>query len=335
MNRFSIPVKKGEYFSCGMEEIWEQVLSRPLRCGQKFKRTVRRKTGVLQEQREDLEATIKGSFGIKGLAQLESAIQAGTGASVKFEEYKEVEETIEVAAPEYGRYVLCYFQKKQLFNFEGRDSKFFYWGDPLYLTVQRWVDEYRDESKRYEVDPACGGPGTLLPPPDGILDIVVEGGKLTIATPYRIKENGIEFDGLGLRADVDLLDIMSARTRLPLKALPEATRQLSGIKDEQVDAIVMQSADLVGAGEPSQYEFGFPSEFDVSKHLVPSYPQREIKGKLVISKKQLITPMEVPSSFPQRSAKKFYMTVKVPDIKRMWGAIEGLPLVSMKSIIKK
>ena len=334
MGWFQIPIKKGEYFSCDMEEVWEQVLSRPLRCGQKFKRTVRRKTGVLQEQREDLEATIKGSFGIKGLAQLESAIQAGTGASIKFEEYKEVEETIEVAAPEYGRYVLCYFQKKQLFNFEGRDSKYFR-GNPLYLTVQRWVDEYRDESRRYEVDPACGGPGDPLPPPDGILDIVMEGGKLTIATPYRIKENGIEFDGLGLRADVDLLDIMSSRTRLPLKALPEATRQLTGIRHKQVDAIVMQSVGSVGAGEPSQYEFCFPSAFEVSKHLVPSLPPGGIDNEYVISKKQLITPMEVTSSFPQTFAKKFYKTFKVPDIKRMWSAIEGLPLVSMKSIMKK
>lgn len=322
MNCFSIPIVKGEYFSCKMAEGWEQVLSRPLRCGQKFKRTVRRKTGVLQEQREDLEATIKGSFGIKGLVQLESAIQAGTGASIRFEEYKEVEETIEVAAPEHGRYELCYFQKKQVFNFEGRDSKFFSWSAPWYLTVHRWVDEYRDESRRYEFDPACGGAGSQPHPPDGVLDIVVEGGKLTIATPYRIKENGIEFEELGLRADAELLDIMSSKTQLSLKALPEVARQLSGIKHPQVNAIVMQSAGSVGASESLQPEFCFPSAFDVSKHFASS--------PLLIKSME-----ELPSLFSQVSSRNFYVPVNVPDIKRIWSTIDGLPKISMKSIMEK
>lgn len=90
MNQLVVfPVKNG-MLHCTIEDVWEQVLSCQIKCGKNFRRTTNKKIGVRREQREDLEATVKGSFGIKGIAELESSIKANTGMLVSFEEFEKI-----------------------------------------------------------------------------------------------------------------------------------------------------------------------------------------------------------------------------------------------------
>jgi len=267
MNQFPINVKKGA-LACTIEEIWHLVLSRPLTCGQKYKRTVRFRTGVVQEQREDLESTIKGSFGLNGISNLESTISAKSGSAVKFEKSKEIEETIEVDAPKNGRHLLRYYQKKQLFHFVGVESRCFT-SEPWFLTVERGLEQYRDDSRRWEIDPACAGAGDFKPEPepDGVVELVTGDGKLTLSTPYRVTDEGIVLTNFGLNTEANITQLMNSRTTIPRGLLPPHIQAIGTKDDGDIEAFIAPYQPLFSSGtsfvqRPEIYQQG---------HFQPAY----------------------------------------------------------------
>jgi hypothetical protein len=248
MKQFAINVKKGT-LNCAMHEVWHLVLSRPITCGQKYKRTIRVRTGIVQEQREDLEATIKCSFGLKGIFQLESDITSKSGCSIKLETSKEVEETIEVEAPKQGRHLLRYYQKKQLFYFEGIESRFFS-REPWFLTVERGLDQYRDDSRRYEIDPSCGNLENFTPEPepDGVLDFITVDGKMTISTPYKVTTSGVKLINFGVNAEINLSELMNSKASIPRESLPTYIQTREKNQEKCIEAVISAHRPLISSG---------------------------------------------------------------------------------------
>lgn len=235
MGQFTIPSKKA-LIICTMEDSWEQVLSLQLKCGTEYNCEVSRKIGVIREHIECLEATLKGSLGFRGIGELESSIKAATTMSVKFEEMQEIKESFKFTAPEKGRYVCCFFQKKQIFDFKITEYRWFR-DVPLHFKIERSLMEYRDDSRRCEYDPDCDETITLPPPPDGVIDLALKGGNLTVSAPYRISKGGVEFINLGLRADVDPTNLTFKRTRISSELLSEPARVFARITEPHVDAM--------------------------------------------------------------------------------------------------
>lgn len=308
MKQFKISLKKNAFITCTMEDSWEQLLSIQLKCGKEFQREVNRKVGVMQEHIEDLEATLKGSFGFKGISQLESSIKAATTTSVKFEKMQEVKQSIKFKTPEKGRYVCCLFQKKQIFDFKITEYRWFR-DVPWHFRIERWLNEYRDDSRRYEYDPDCDKTIIPSPPPDGVVDLVLEGGNFTLSAPYRISEGGVEFINLGLRANVDPTILTYKRTRISSEMLSEHARVFAGITKPHVDAMIFPTNVVSGIIPAVRPEVQFMRE-----------EMRPVVGELPIGR--------IPSIEPPIET-FFYQ-----NMKEIWRGKSAFPLVNMIKIIK-
>jgi hypothetical protein len=307
MSQFTIPSKKA-HIICTMEDSWEQVLSLQLKCGAGYECEVNRKIGVIREHIECLEATLKGSLGFKGISELESSIKAATTTSVKFEEMKEIKEKFNFKAPEKGRYVCCLFQKKQIFDFKITEYRLFR-DVPLHFKIDRLLMEYRDDSRRCEYDPDCDETITPPPPPDGVVDLVLKGGNLTVSAPYRISEAGVEFINMGLRADVDPTNLTFKRTRISSEMLSEPARLFARITEPHVDAMFFPASVVSGI---------IPSVRPGFKVV------REEEGTLV-------------GKFPTRHSPSVEARIEpflYPNVKEIWRGLKDFPLVSMEKIIK-
>lgn len=298
---------------CTLEDTWEQLLSLQLKCGKTFERKVRRKIGVVREHIEDFEATLKGSLGFKGIAEVESLVKAATATSVKFEEMQEVEESITINAPEYGRHVCCFFQKKQIYDFEIREYGFFR-DIPRHFRIERWLDEYRDDSRRYEYDPDCGGTMRPTSQPDGVIDLVLKGGNLTVSAPYRISETGVEFMNLGLRTDEDPTTLTFKRTRLSSEMLSEAARLFAGITETHVDAIF------------------FPRLTNYSESAVRGLIPSVRLGAKAGPTKGVTIAGRLPLHAISKSEDLFVEPLSYQNVREVWRGMKAFPLVNLKKI---
>jgi hypothetical protein len=74
-----------------------------LSCGIKHSRKLTRRVGVSVSERDDIEGTVKTSFGLKGIAELKSELKSKIGHEIQWDKSEEIEEAFEWQAPECGR----------------------------------------------------------------------------------------------------------------------------------------------------------------------------------------------------------------------------------------
>jgi hypothetical protein len=239
MNTFVIVQDGRATLSCTIEDRWDEILLRPLACGQKFKREITRKVGVTREDREQLEASVKSSLGLEGLARLESHITATTGQTITFEEVTEVKDTMEVEAPKCGRYTLLVYQGSQLLHFEYNDPGWFHttrWT----LTVQKWLERFADESTRVVNDPKCG----CDPTPDAgghvQLAVIAVDRRFGMLTTSTLGPQGLNLLDLGATVPP------KGTASIPLASIPRHLRFLARLDGE---------ADAASAGLPVRIHF--------------------------------------------------------------------------------
>lgn len=239
MTQFSLNTKKAE-ITCDVTESWFQLIFVQFKCGKTFEQEVTKKLGVMEEQIENLESAVSGSLGFAGIGQLESSIKASTAKSVKFEKSQTVKQKIKFKTPEKGRYICNLFQKKKVFNFNVKEYKLF-GHRPHKIKIELWLDEIRDESTMYEYDPECDKQLAPEAPPDGYIDLVMQGGKYTMSVPYRFVENGIKFDSLGLGTTASPVALLYKRTHIDATLLPEHAKSFVETKTPQLDAMFVPS----------------------------------------------------------------------------------------------
>lgn len=190
--------------TCIIVERWEELFSRSLTCGARNTRTITQRFGISSVEHEDLEATIKGSLGLKGIAELKSEVKGKTGRELHLEESREVVEEFEFEAPVCGQLNLQVYQLKRIFKLSYSDSRFWHAGSWT-KTLTEYTNRINDLSKQVENDPACGCKRKPESGSDGFLHLIVSN-NLGMLVPYRRCGNGIELPSLGLSIPSDKID---------------------------------------------------------------------------------------------------------------------------------
>ncbi len=185
--------------SCAIKENWTEVIGLSLRCGTKYRRTVRQRFGVTRTDREDLDVSIKGSLGLQGIASLQTAIKARTGKEIRFDEMREIEQEFTFEAPQWGQLIVSVYQLRRVYEFGYEDNRWFsLWDKPSWTkTVTEWLERIHDGSKKFENDPECGCGGIPYSGNDG--EVYLDGGRISMRAGYRRTADGFAFPTLGVQ----------------------------------------------------------------------------------------------------------------------------------------
>ncbi|HYX26953.1 MAG TPA: hypothetical protein VE863_00195 [Pyrinomonadaceae bacterium] len=167
--------------------------------------------------REDLETTIGGSLGLKGIAEFKSQVEGSTGRELRLEEVCEVEEEFNFKAPECGRFTVQLFQLCRLYKFGFQDERFLHkhrWSK----TIKEWINRIHDASKQSENDPDCGCHLDPVTGIDGVLYLSL--GSISMLAPLKKVRDGMIVPGLIDRVFQDLKQIWSTTITLDREQIP-------------------------------------------------------------------------------------------------------------------
>ena len=245
--------------SCTTVERWQEALFRTLSCGAAYVLRLTRRVGVARTEREELEAAVQSSFGLKGIAELSSKIKSRTTTEVRLEEAEEVEESFTFKAPKCGRLTVLLYQLTRLYELSYMDTRFMH-RDSWTRTIVEWRNRVHDASKRSENDPSCGCDRTPRTGVEGL--VYLDGGRLSLLAGYRISKGGIDFPELKVRttneniADVLTLDLQAAalpsylrfaagedRTTIPMSVRPYvAAEEVQAIEAKEIRELLANTA---------------------------------------------------------------------------------------------
>lgn len=221
VDQFTLPLHGGKaQLTCTVLERWEERTSRSLNCGMRRKRTLKKTIGISAIEREELESTISGFFGLKGIAGFKSEIRGKLSREVSLEETHEEEEEFEFEAPKCGRRIVRIYQLVRIYQFYFKDfrSWLFRRGD-LFKTIVEAVDRVYDRSIEIENDPDCGCHPKATVGFDGLVNVAL--GKIAMLVGYKQEKNGIELPSLRILINADSIDeVWFRRIRLSAEAIP-------------------------------------------------------------------------------------------------------------------
>jgi hypothetical protein len=221
VDQFTLSLHKGKaQVSCTVLERWEERTSRSLNCGMRRKRTLKKSIGVSAVEREELESTISGSFGLEGIAGFKSELRGKLSREITFEESREEEEEFEFAAPKCGRLIVRVYQLVRIYQLSFKDfrSWLFRKGD-LFKTIVESVDRIYDRSIEIENDPDCGCNRKPELGFDGLVNLDL--GKIAMLVGYQHKNNGIALPTLGVTLQAsNIKEILFHSITLSSEAIP-------------------------------------------------------------------------------------------------------------------
>jgi hypothetical protein len=144
--------------SCAAWEEWRLIPPSPLvlSCGSERTEKMTRRYGITRTERSELEATVSGSLGVKGIAGIESAIKSGMGTEISLEAGEETESTFRFTAPPNGRRIVLLYQLTHGLHMSFEDRRFWH-RDAWERTLIAWLPPVFDASKVEPVHPSCGG----------------------------------------------------------------------------------------------------------------------------------------------------------------------------------
>lgn len=167
-----------------------------LKCGNRRKAVLTRRCGITREQRENLEATVKGSIGLKGIAELKSEIAGKSGIRIEFDESTETSEKFVFSAPACGRLDLTSYQLQKVYRLQYDDRRLWH-KDHWTRNILEWVDQLYDDSRKYNYDPDCRCPRKKESEMDGKIVLEIED-KLAMNTPFSRTEGEFRLSELDL-----------------------------------------------------------------------------------------------------------------------------------------
>lgn len=274
MATFTIPLRNKQ-LSISVDENQIELISRPIRCGQKFEREITRRIGVKKEHREDLEANVGASLGIKDIAQLESSIKSSVGQTFTFEEATEIKDKITVEAPPHGRLNLLIYQVKQTFYFECTENWLGIFRKTWTLTIEKWLERYIDQTTRVEYDPACGeepkDKDIERKQPNGTIVILLEGNKYAFLTEYVQDGNQVHIPSLGLTTDASIEKILSGSAQVKAEVLPPYARFLANATTPQINISFMPTDIPIARTEKPVYPPYVPHNPIMPQNTLPPY----------------------------------------------------------------
>lgn len=217
--------------SCTIVECWKELISRPLVCGQEYEREFIQRNGITSIDREEIEATISGSLGLKGIAEFKSQIKGKTGRELQFEQSQEIRETTKFTAPKCGRLTLLIYQLKRLYQFCYQDTRFLH-HDSWTKTIPEWTNRIHEASKASQNDPACGCDPRAEAGIDG--QLYLDMGKISMVAGYRNHASALEIPSLDLSIAANENEPFTGTVSINRKAIPA---HLCFLADEQSDNV--------------------------------------------------------------------------------------------------
>jgi hypothetical protein len=215
---FSIPLYEGKAeLACTISEYWKQVMTRTLKCGATYTRTLRRILGVTSVEKDDLQSLISGSLGIKGIASLKSEIKTKSGLELRLDYTEEVEDHYSFNAPRCGQRNIILYQFQRLLQLSYRDTRRFR-KDCWTIIVTCWVDRIHDGSEVIDYIPECGCPRKRENGKDG--ELLIRLGKISMIVGYFEKEGYIHVPDLDLKIRGDKHSLPELRVELKREAIP-------------------------------------------------------------------------------------------------------------------
>lgn len=223
----SLEVHNGKArLDCTIKEDWVEVFKVPLRCGNKFRRLIRRRTGISRTDRDEFESTVATSLGMKGIAELESRLRSGTSQEFRFEESCEEEDEFTFQAPKCGRLIVMIYQLRREYTFHYRDDRLLRRADWT-KTLEERRNRISDQSRQIENDPDCGCSQSPSIGSDG--DIVLDSASFNMLLEYK-KENGrIVFPRLKMYFETNRLqELTTGEFDIQREAFPQYLLFVSG-----------------------------------------------------------------------------------------------------------
>jgi len=192
------------------------------------KRRLKKTIGISTTEREELESTISGSFGLEGIAGFKSELRGKLSREVTLEEVREEEEEFEFEAPKCGRRIVRVYQLVRIYHFLFRDFRWWrlFRKEELFKTIVEGVDRIYDRSIEIENDPDCGCHPKAEIGIDGLVNVAL--GKIAMLVGYRQTKDGIELPSLRTIVKGDnLQDILFRTVIVGSEAIPPYLRFLA------------------------------------------------------------------------------------------------------------
>lgn len=218
--------------NCTVIERWDEEIRGILRCGNEHTYDVTNRYGVSVVEREELESTISGSLGIKGIAEFKSEIKGKVGRELKFEEGWEVKRGFKVGSPECARLSMLVYKFKRLFKFSFRDDRFWH-KDSWDKTITEWSNHIYDMSEKNIYDPNCGCEPTPKREPGGKINLLLN--KMTMLLDYIHTDTGVEIANLNLAFPIEnIQDLMFIDFTFDKAVIPDYLLFLAGETDNKL-----------------------------------------------------------------------------------------------------
>jgi len=241
IDSFSLDLHDGKTtLTCTVIERWDELLGRVYRCGNGETQKIVRHRGISVEERQNLEATIKSSLGLTGIAELKSAIKGEVARKIEFEESQDLTREFTFAAPKCGRLELLWYQLKRLYRFQCSDRRRWHTGSWT-RTFTEWVDLIYDATQRFPYDPNCNCEPKSAPKNDGSVTILL-GDKIAMRTGYRRDGATLTLPELNVSfGEKNLNDILFGTFSVPRDAVPPHLLFLASETAETLTARIVPS----------------------------------------------------------------------------------------------
>jgi gas vesicle protein len=253
MEKFDLELHGGKArLTCTVIERWEERFGRVLKCGNRRSEVITQKCGISLEERQDLEATVKGSLGLSGIAELKSEIKGKFATKIEFNESTDVKKEFKFEAPKCGRLDLMSYQLKRVYRFSYDDARFFH-KDSWTRNFSEWVDRIYDDSRKYPYDPNCGCKPKSEPEIDGKTTIIFDE-KIAMHTGFSQTDEGIKIPDLDLSLSrKNIGQMVSGDFRLHQNIVPPHLLFLAGVTAEILTVrMISSTADRVAENLPER-----------------------------------------------------------------------------------
>ena len=258
---------------CAVIERWVERIGRSINCGRSRKFLLKKILGVSSVERQELEAKITSSLGLKGISELKSEVRSKIGHELRLEETQEEQEEFSFEAPKCGRRALQVYQLQRLYEFSYEDNR--YWlkrwlssTKNFTKTIAEWLNRFYDSSMTLNHDPECKCTEKQPDENDGLINLIF--GNIRILTGYKKSENGIVFSDLNLLIPAGSVEeLLYANITFERSMIPPYLLFLTGERSHKLTAQV-----LPHRGVSAEYQRAETSYEDFS----PERRERQASG---------------------------------------------------------
>jgi bacterioferritin-associated ferredoxin len=215
---------------CRIFERWKEIDITIARCGHAISFELTKQVGLSEKDTQSLEASLKGTIGVRGLAQLESEIRSTISREVTWTRMEERKKSFTCIPPKCGRCTSVVYQLIREYDLVYRDSRWFHRGWQMNLAEHTNCHDHRPN--RIPNDPVCKCAEVTDPNLDGVFN--VDMGVVSMQVPFSRIDSGLLLDFDGQKVGFSRVEAGSFSVDIPKKLLPDVVIFLGDLEKEVV-----------------------------------------------------------------------------------------------------